>query len=208
MKVFLINTPTDELKECYSLCSEILCDYFKKHNISAFFLDKNEYGVHPSWLKLKCFDYVQDDFILCWDMDLLPRKNTPNILKELNFSKINLVVDTIFYTKTKPPHTSYHKYNCGLIGLPLKYRHITDKVFLESKTSILPSYEQYPINRELAKYNFKDVYELDKTWNCIFHLPTTPNSFYTSAKLIHYTGEFSNKDRVSLIKGHYHHYFS
>ena len=99
MKVFLINIKSDAISGYYKLCYEVLMDYFNKHKIDVFVLNKNEYGVHPSWLKMKCFDYVDDEFVLCWDMDLLPRKNCPSIVDYLNFDKINLVRDSIFYNR-------------------------------------------------------------------------------------------------------------
>lgn len=202
MKVFLINIPTPEMEESYGQCYEVLEDYFKRHNIDTFVLRNNDFGVDPSWLKLKCFDYVQDDFIICWDMDLLPRKSTENVSNYMDHVKINLVRDTNLITGAVAPHPAapYFRYNCGLIGIPRIYRPMLEKVFLEAKTSTLPSYEQYPLNHELSKNGFADVHELDKTWNCIFHLPG-PQSFMSQAKLIHYTG-LDRKTREMLISRH------
>ena len=209
MTVFLINIPPNTETHEYKLCYDVLKDYFKKYNIQTFTLDKNEFDVHPSWLKLKCFDYVDDDFILCWDVDLLPKKKCPSITNDLNFDKINAVVDTILHTNSTTPlfDASQFRFNCGLVGIPRKYRGLLDKVFLEAKTSTLPSYEQYPMNSELAKNEFKDVHELDKKWNCIFHLPTTLNSFLITSNVVHYTSIGSNDIRRSLIDSHHKSYF-
>ena len=209
MKVFLINIPAKKVEEWYPLSHEILMDYFKSHNIEVFTLDKNEFGVDPSWLKLKCFDYVDDDFVLCWDMDLLPRKGCPSIVPSLDLGKINLAVDSIFYTKViePPPFAPYHRYNCGLMGLPRSYRPMLDKVFQESKTSKLPSYEQYPMNLELSKNGFEDVHELDNTWNCIFHLPNAATHFNSTSDVIHYTGVIGATSRKKLIQLHHRLYF-
>lgn len=204
MKAFIINIPTSDMVESYRLCYEVAMNYFQRHNIDVFVLEKNDFDVDPSWLKLKCFDYVDDDFVLCWDIDLLPRNNCPSIVSELNFSKINLVVDSIFYTKSAipPPVAPYHRYNCGLMGIPRSYKPLLEKVFLESKISKLPSYEQYPMNLELSKNQYKDVHELDKTWNCIFHF-SSKDSFMASAKAVHYTGDRTVGIRDSLIKAHH-----
>lgn len=208
MKVFLVNIPTQNTTNYYKLCEEILTDYFHKYNIETFILEKNEFGVNPSWLKLKCFDYVDDDFVLCWDMDLLPRKSSPNILPDLDLNKMNLCVDSIFYTKTtEVPPIPLFRYNCGLIGIPKSYKPMIDEVFSEAKTSQLPSYEQYPMNFRLAKNNFVDVHELDRGWNCIYHLPGE-NSFIKSAKCIHYTGDVIVDVRERLIQDHHKLYFS
>jgi len=210
MKVFLIKIPSESDCQTYNQCYEVLMDYFKQHDIEVFILDKNEFGVNPSWLKLKCFNYVDDDFILCWDMDLLPKKNCPSIVNDLNFYKINMVVDTIFHTNALAPlfGANQFRFNCGLMGFPRKYRGLLDKVFLEAETSKLPSYEQYPMNSELAKNEFKDVHEFNKKCNCIFHLPTIPNSFLTSAYTVHYTGIGSDSARKSLVNSHHRLYFS
>lgn len=209
MKVFLINIPTENACKSYQLCYDVIYDYFKRIGVEVFLLEKNDFGVEPSWLKLKCFDYVDDDFVLCWDMDLLPRRWCPSILNDLDFTKINVVRDSIFYTKTvKPlPEAPYYRYNCGLLGIPKSYRPMLDKVFLEAKTSKLPSYEQYPLNLEWSKNDFKDVHELDKTWNCIYHLPGE-NSFIMSAKAVHYTGPICSGLREPLVKVHRRLYFS
>ena len=209
MKVFVINMPSPDSVGVYKKGIEVIADYCKRFGLDLFLLEKNDFGVHPSWLKLKCFDYTNDDFVLCWDADLLPKKNIPNIVNSLKLDKINAVIDTCYYIRPSAllfPVATF-RYNCGLVGFPRSYRGLMDKVFLEAKTSTLPSYEQYPLNFELAKNQWKDVHELDRSWNCIFHLPNLPTAFVTTAHMIHYTG-IDNKTREMLIDGHRSLYFS
>ena len=75
-------------------CLKVIQDYFEKNNIKSFVLKEKIYDLHPSWYKLKAFDYIDDDFILSWDLDLLPKKNASNIIPLLNIDKINMVKDT------------------------------------------------------------------------------------------------------------------
>jgi len=181
----------------------ILMDYFTKHKLSFFVLNENKYDVHPSWLKLKCFDYIEDDFVLCWDMDLLPRRFSDSIEKYLNHNLINLVADSGAPISNYP----YFKYNCGLMGIPKKYRSLLDRVFLQAKTSTEPAYEQFPLNKELKERNFLDIHELNPSWNCIFSLNGIQKCFNNSTKAIHYTG-CSDFERQKYIKTHHTAYFA
>jgi hypothetical protein len=188
---------------------EVLIDYCTKNNLKYYILKENAHKVHPSWLKLKCFDYVDDDFVLCWDTDLLPLKNTENINDKLNLSELNLVKDSSLYLNL--PNDArvkeYFTYNCGLIGIPKKFKFSLNEIFELSSTSQLPSYEQYPFNNYIKQNNVK-INELDKEWNTLFHLPTNEHSFITKSKLIHYTGStMSQNDRQLLITKHNKKYF-
>jgi len=181
------------------MCSDILFDYFNKYHFDVFVLRENKFKsfrVHPSWLKLKCFDYVDDDFVLCWDMDLLPKAKCPSILGALNFDKINLAVDSCLILKSKPPFIENFRYNCGLMGIPRKYKKAMDDVFFFHTDSQWPSYEQYHVNRFLAKNNFEDVHELDKSWNCLFHLPTVPNQYILSSNMVHFSQLSVKKESI------------
>ena len=206
MKIFLIDIRSESNEEEYKMCSDILMDYFNKYHFDVFILKENKHRVNPSWLKLKCFDYVDDDFILCWDMDLLPKKDCPSIYNSLNFNKINLAVDSSVILKNQKLFIPSFKYNCGLMGIPRVYKNVMDIIFMSNTDSNWPSYEQYHINEFLAKRNFVDVHELDKTWNCLFHLPTISHQYIVSAKSVH----FSQPDasiRKELIRKYHELYF-
>ena len=56
---FIVNLPTPGLAPVYAQCRDILEHYFRRHHLPYFFLEQHDYKVHPSWLKLKCFDYVK-----------------------------------------------------------------------------------------------------------------------------------------------------
>lgn len=207
MKVFLIDIRTGANEE-YEFYTDILKDYFKKHKIEYFILKENKHKVHPSWLKLKCFDYIDDDFVLCWDVDLLPKQDTPSIVPALDLNKINLAVDTTLILKNQPKYIPEFKYNCGLFGIPRSYKDKMTEIFEANKESKWPSWEQYHVNKFLAENNYKDVHELDKTWNCQWHLPTYPNQFILSAKAVHFTGPGLDRSfKRSLVKKYHGLYF-
>lgn len=214
MRVFLIKVTDDTNRREHELCSEVLLDYFAKLGVEVFILDHNDYGVHPSWLKMKCFDYVDDDFVLCWDLDLLPRKKCPSILDVLDQTKINVAPDTIFTLQDPDlndlmPMVPFFKYNCGLIGVPKSYRWLLDRTFTRYNSKAFPSFEQYYFNEELEVNKITDLNVLDKTWNCIFHPPTIPNHFILTSNTVHYTGKYLDSDiRPRMIEIHRRLYFA
>lgn len=164
---FIVNLPTPGLAPVYAQCRDILEHYFRRHHLPYFFLEQHDYKVHPSWLKLKCFDYVKEDFVLCWDMDLLPWSWCPSIKDRLDFKKINLVADTMYLKEPDHPlfkDYPYFRYNCGLMGLPRRYRPLLEEIFAKASPEHLAQ-EQFPMNEALGRNNYADVHELDPTWN-------------------------------------------
>lgn len=214
MTIFVVK-----VGDCMQLSTglEVLIDYFKKYDLKYFILDKKIYNLHPSWYKLKAFDYIDDDFIVSWDIDLLPKKNAPNILPQLNFNKINLALDTgVTLGKIEAlKKFSYFKYNCGLMGIPKKYKTFCENIFKYSSNKIpvpgninpFPN-EQDIINKELSKNNYSDVHEIDTRFNTLYYtckgnIKNLLNSFF-----IHYTAyNLDFKTRNTLIQKHYNTYF-
>jgi len=202
MTVFVVKIGNNDVYKHYS---KILENYFKKYNINFFYLEENKFEVHPSWLKLKCHDYVDDDFILCWDIDILPRIDAANIVADLNLNKINLVQDTMLKIKAVNNNEiySFFKYNCGLIGMPKNYKSFFSNLFDQySLLEKYPSYEQYVVNEELSKTNYIDVHELPDKWNTIYHPPFRHNSIILQSEFIHFTKEGENSlDLINKLCG-------
>lgn len=208
MKVFLIDIRNENNQEEYQMCSDILMDYFNRNHIDVFVLKENKFDVHPSWLKLRCFDHIEDDFVLCWDLDLLPKRSCPSILNYLDFGKINLAVDSTLILKNQGLFIPEFRYNCGLIGIPRTYKKPLEEIFDTCKNSDWPSWEQYHVNRYLAQNGFADVHELDKSWNCQFHPTSYENQFILSAKSVHFTGvNVDGGNRKELINRYHSLYF-
>ena len=201
MTVFVIDINTE-----YSKYSIPIIDKFCKYNeFNLFVLDKNiEHNIHnqhPSWLKLFSHKLVDDDFILCWDLDLLPTKRFK--LDCLDYSKINLCHDSGFINENFTFNGKF-KYNCGLIGVPKTYASFFESIYFEkAQNSQYPSYEQYHVNDKIFD-NKIDVNLLPHEYNYLYDGFKVPET----VKNIHYTYKInSNEHRVELIKEHYNNFY-
>jgi len=216
MTIFVVRIGNNEV---YKKCSELLVNYFKKHNLKYFFLEEKLCDAHPSWYKLKAHDIINDDFILSWDLDLLPKNNADNILNYLNLEKINLAIDTAVKLKNinSLNEQKFFKFNCGLMGIPKTYIEFCKTVFNENSCKtpffnvINPSpTEQYLVNYELAKSGFKDVHEIDSRWNTLAYFDKENLKNILNAKAVHYTSYFFNghKEKNIFLNKHYNQYFN
>jgi len=213
MTVFLVDIDNNEINK---LCLNVLCDYFKKHKIKYFVLTDRIYDRSPVWYKLRCFDHINDDFVLCWDLDLLPKKNSDSICNYLDFNKINLAVDTSVDLPVSPLTVlEFFRYNCGLMGIPRAYKAVCEQLFQEPGNRTSPLYERLKpgephdqdiINEYLYNRNFSDVHEIDSRWNTLYYLQHNVESIL-KAKAIHYTSHFI-KDKLPLIQKHFKSYFN
>jgi len=215
VKVFVVKVGNcEELNDC----ERVLKNYFKKYNLDSFFLTDKIANCHPSWYKLKAFDYVNDDFVLCWDLDLLPKKNADSIVPFLDYNKINLAIDTAVILKNLSflNGQKYFKYNCGLMGIPRSFKSFCDEVFEYSKNKILsldfpnPSpTEQYIINQKLYETYFKDVHEIESKFNTLYYTCKENIKNLLDAYFIHYTAfNITPELRRAAIKKHVTNYFS
>ena len=97
MTIFVINIGNPGYSQYTLPLIEKLCKF---NNVNLYVLDKdipqNTNKLHSSWLKLFCHDLIDDDFIVCWDLDLVPTKlyNMKNLFV---YDKINFCHDTNFY---------------------------------------------------------------------------------------------------------------
>jgi hypothetical protein len=203
MTVFVINVGSTLYSE-YSLpIIEKLCEY---NNVNLYVLDKNIpqniYNVHPSWLKLFCFDLIDDDFIITWDLDLVPTK-LYNFKKFFNEKKINLAYDPSFVNENFTFNGKF-KYNCGLMGIPSIYGDQLKKLYIEkAQNSQYPSYEQYHVNDKIYDENI-DINLLDYNLNFLYN---GIDNFKRSIKNVHYTWKInSNEHRAELVNKHYNKY--
>jgi hypothetical protein len=183
---------------------EVLKHYFKKHDIPAVFLHKiprhiNPCGTHASWLKMLAHSIIPGfDYIICWDLDLLPRDPDVEVIKDFTTDKLNLAWDS--HAKNKPQertHPSF-KYNGGLIGIPKEYAGFCLGIFEKYAPGKLPSYEQYYLNGEIENQKI-EIHELPADLNVF---PSFPE--FEAARLQHYTYA---KDAKEHIKDHRNRYF-
>lgn len=187
----------------------ILTDYFEIQKVKYFFIenipdmfDKNFKNVHPSWYKLLCHKILPGyDFILCWDLDLLPTNRQVTFIENIDKNNFCATWDTSLKFFPKSKFTENFKYNGGLIGVPKKLADFTETVFLEYSFDPYnwPSWEQYYLNEELASKKIT-VCELPDDLNYLYSY-----RLFNIAKIKHYT---SSKDAKNHIFDHYKKYFS
>ena len=205
MTVLVINVGRTRYDK-YSLpFIQKICDY---NNVKLHILDKdipqNTNKAHPSWLKLFCFDLINDDFIILWDLDLVPTK----LYKFKDFfdlDKINACYDCSF-TQQGFTFNGKFKYNCGLMGIPKKYSNDLKRIYEEqSKQITYPSHEQYHVNDWIFDNEIK-VNKLDQNMNSMFN---GIESFPDSVLNRHYTWQIrSPEHREDLIEKHYEKYYN
>jgi hypothetical protein len=190
------------------LSLEILKDYFTSYNFKIFILeDSGELNIknaHPSWLKLISHKYTNDDnFTLCWDLDLLPRaKYTPFDVKKIDFEKINMCYDTSVLLNS-PKFNNNFFFNGGLIGIPISERNFMENIYEKHAPGVYPSYEQYYLNDEIVD-NKKEINTLPVKYNTLFH----NGELFDQTDFSHYTWRCNDtSDRDKLIEEHYTKYF-
>ncbi len=196
MTIFVINIGDTGYSQHSIPLIQKLAEY---NNINFFILDRdipqNTNHVHPSWLKLFCHDIVDDDFIILWDLDLVPTKlyNLPELFNKNTF---NMCYD-ISYLLHNPFNYKF-KYNCGLMGVPKSYASFFKNIYDKSVNSTRPSFEQYYVNDIL--------YDIKATVNI---LPHTLNHMYVgdidhTCLNMHYTYKtHGDEHRKQLIFEHY-----
>jgi hypothetical protein len=200
MKLLTINVGDLEYAKYSTPFIKKLCDY---NNIDFFCIDKdphqNKYGSHPSWIKLFAHDLYDDDFIICWDLDLVPRR-LYDLKKYFNVDQMNFSHDTA-HLKEGFTFNGKFKYNCGLMGIPKSFSKELKNIYLNNgMKSDYPSYEQYHVNDWIFDNNI--------AINLIPEKLNRMARFYDNDVLpedtlnIHY----SHNNRSELIKKHYEEY--
>ena len=180
----------------------LLCEYNK---INLFVLDNNNYdqSLNPSWLKCVCHDFILDDFIICWDCDLVPLRMY-DFNSIFDRSKINLAYDLGIYEGESYFNKSF-KYNCGLIGIPKLYSDWFKDIFYNhDKTLNYPSYEQYHVNDKLFNENIH-IHLLPLGMNTLFQRKYNIEDYFNNNKVnnVHYTWQINSElHRIELIKKH------
>lgn len=201
MTIFIINLGCQYAKHSIPIMEK----FCKHNNINLFILDhdieQNIHNKHPSWLKLFCHDLVDDDFILCWDLDLLPKKKYK--LDFLDISKINLAYDSC-HLKENFVFNGKFKYNCGLIGIPKSYSDFFKNIyFAHAANSYYPSYEQYHVN-DLIYDSKIQINVIDNKYNYLYDGNEIPEYIEN----IHYTWKIkSNEHRIKLIEDHFNKHY-
>jgi len=200
MTIFVINIGDTKYSDYSLKFIEKFCDF---NNVNLYVLDRNIsqniYNLHPSWLKLFAFDFVKDDFIISWDLDLIPTK-LYKLDNTFNTKLLNFCYDRSYETQGFTFNGKF-KYNCGLMGIPETYSDLFKKIYIDKGMNTkYPSYEQYHIN-DWVHDNKINVNLLDSNLNYMFE---GHENFAFDILNIHYTWKIkSNEHRVELIKKHF-----
>lgn len=184
---------------------KVLDHYFARHGIDVRYVTSPPVhlglrGTHPSWWKLLAHAILPGyDFILCWDLDLLPRTPDVRIVEHLDMTKLCLAWDSCARHYPEEKFRPSFKYNGGLIGYPASARPFLEGVFQRYAPGIYPSYEQYHLNDDIEAAAYP-VHELPSDVNVIFSFPD-----FETARFQHYTGKAEAKN---YIKDHVRRYFA
>jgi hypothetical protein len=188
----------------------ILNDYFNFYNIEPIYIQENIFNpknAHPSWLKMTSYNYVDNqNFMLCWDLDLLPINRSINILDYLNFNSINMCVDNSTIL-TNFRFNQNFKYNGGLIGFPHSYKNFCENIYNKYAPGTRPSYEQYYLNDEIVYQNIQ-IHELPLIFNGMLPQQGVSSKLFDEAFCKHYTWGVNDSQKAAFIATHKLNYFN
>lgn len=151
---------------------EILRHYFNRCGIPFKVVEDirkfNTKKAHPSWLKLLVHRmFPNEEFILAWDLDLLPEKDAPNISDLLDKNSLNMVYDTSLVLGYPVFNPQTFKYNGGLIGIPKSLSNWIESIYDNNAPGTYPSWEQYYLNDRIVFDGIK-VNRLPDECNCLY----------------------------------------
>lgn len=190
---------------------EVLAHYFGKWQLPFTFVRNietvNYKKAHPSWVKLLAYRmFPREDFILNWDLDLLPINTAHNIEGVLDKSKMNLAVDSSLLAGY-PGYNANFKYNGGLMGIPAHMAPWCEAIYDRHAPGTMPSYEQYYLNDALVADKIP-VHRLPDAVNTLFPRNVAGNVLWREAEMKHYTfGVMEPKDKLVAIEEHRNDYF-
>jgi hypothetical protein len=193
---------------------QVLLDYFTTNNVPHVFIEEvpeNVKYAHPSWYKLLSHQLLPGyDFIICWDLDLLPTSRNVKFIDDYDMKKLCMCYDTSVVIYPNHKHfTPSFKYNGGLIGIPKSIAPFTEGVFQRHAPGTYPSYEQYYFNDDIELFKIQ-VHRLPNDLNYLYCIPLgIPHRTdeFNSARFKHYTMQTKGEEKVLLIRNHRWNYF-
>ena len=197
MTIFQINIGNVNYSKYSVPIMKKFCEFNKvNHFVLTYDPIQNKYHRPPSWIKLFAHEFIKDDFILYWDLDLVPLK-LYDISPVLDYDKLNMVGDTSLLVENG--FNSNFKFNTGLIGIPKNWSDRLIKIY-ESKAPLAsyPSWEQYYVNDYISENNEK-IHELPIEYNYMYNERGLLKM--EDVKNLHFTWEFPNsKSKEEEIK--------
>jgi len=185
MKTAVVVTAIPDMKwiKTYGdMCLKIIHAYFDRYNHEVRIIDKNPLNIlvnHSSWLWLLGHQIFPGyDYLLYWNLDILPNKFNEDIFDSLDMNKIAMCREVNDINKMFP----HFYYNSGMVGVPKQYDQFFVDIFNRWKDNPKnwPSWEQYYVNMEIGEQKI-DVHEIPLKFNMF------PNYDKNLAICIHYT---------------------
>jgi hypothetical protein len=143
-------------------CLEVIRKYFSENNHEILINCASCSQELASWQWLLCHKIFSGyDFILTWNLDILPQKKE-DIFNDLDLTKMCACVESDGNSIDFP----HYKYNCGLVGVPVSEAKFCEEVYVKwsGNPKRWPSYEQYYWNFEVGEQK-KIVHEISKKYN-------------------------------------------
>ena len=173
----------------------VLEDYFKFNGIPYYFVTEkpsfDTKDAHPSWWKLKVHSmFPVYDFIITWDLDLLPRSRDVKVIHEFDMTKLCMVRDS----SVPDTENGYSpcKYNGGLIGIPKTFQAFMENIFDRcAPGGFNDGWEQGHLNQAIYECNIQ-LYELPRKLNGLYS-----TQYFQDALLQHYTHGDNAKYKIS-----------
>lgn len=173
----------------------VLEDYFKFNGIPYYFVTEkpsfDTKDAHPSWWKLKVHSmFPVYDFIITWDLDLLPRSRDIKVIHEFDMTKLCMVRDS----SVPDTENGYSpcKYNGGLIGIPKTFQAFMENIFDRcAPGGFNDGWEQGHLNQAIYECNIQ-LYELPRKLNGLYS-----TQYFQDALLQHYTHGDNAKYKIS-----------
>ena len=168
---------------------------------TEFLFDLEKYG--PSWQWLLCHEYIDADFIICQDLDLLPTTKKLNIFDYLNFDMLNFMQDCTVLNHPKGPdaHFPYFKWNCGWCGVPkssAEYLRGVYEKYKDNPRNWDATFEQYYLNMDIGQ-NKIPVNEVPIKFNHFYD----HGMKYDNVAFCHYTYNIKSSEKlVYMLKDH------
>jgi hypothetical protein len=178
----------DWIKTHGPMCIDVIRKYFEGNGHEVVVDQSSHSPEEAPWQWLLCHKkYPGYDYILTWDLDILPQRKI-DIFKDIDFDEFGACVEA----DGKSTQFPYYRYNCGMVGIPAIHDELCQKIYelWHTNPKNWPSFEQYYWNMVIGE---KDIYvqPIDRKYAC-FPLREDGKE---NAVCIHYTAVVQKKSK-------------
>jgi hypothetical protein len=183
----------------------VLYDYFKRHSVRFEVVTRawSDKPAHPSWYKTLAHSMYDEEFIIIWDLDLLPVTQQVKF-PPFDYDKFNIAVDT-FVVYNPGTANSAFGLNCGLMGIPKQYGLPLANLFELHWHSSVPLFEQPHVNQWINDSKIP-ISTIPSRYNVLMPMLGQNPRPWLKAELRHYTYGVC-ADKAELIRRHNVRYF-